>query len=116
MNSNLKNKVCFIVHRMNVKTERRSADMLKIIPVMVIESVKGKWVCALTGDDAGKKRHFHKDSYILFDSLLGARGHIKSIVRHQINHFEKKIDEWYDQAMMNGVDIESIQKLLSKGG
>ena len=102
MNSNISEKVCFIVPRMHQKKDR-FPEVVEIIPVLVIGSMKGTWRCELIGDLA-KRRNFNKNYYILYDNILGARGHLKSCVKRELERLEKEADTWFDAAQRVGIE------------
>ena len=103
MKRSILDKLSFIVPRM----EKRSdcfPGVVEIIPVLVIGSIKGQWRCELTGADAGVRRSFNKNNFILYDSLLGARAHLKSCVLREVARLEKEIDVWFDAAERVGIE------------
>lgn len=101
----MQNKLQFMVPRMHDK-RHRVLDVAEIIPVLLRKSVKGAWMCELTGSDANKPRRFNKNYWVMFDSLMGARGHLRACMNREIESLYNQIDAWYDRAEAMGIVLD----------
>ena len=63
-----------------VKSTREVVAPSEIFTGFVKRSSKNVWVFHLTGEKSRTIKHLHKDKWVLFNSLLGARAHLKSIL------------------------------------
>lgn len=69
---------------------------LSIYVGYVQKSNKNSWDFIITGSRSGQHMHLHKDKWILFSSLLGARAHVKRLAEIEIARLEVVIDSFYD--------------------
>lgn len=69
-----------VVIQFAVKSTREVKAPSEIFVGFVKESSKNVWIFHLTGEKSRTIKHLHKDKWVLFNSLLGARAHLKSII------------------------------------
>lgn len=53
---------------------------------------KNSWAFFLTGKRAGQKKHLHKDKWILFGNLWGARAHLRKVLEDELYDLDLRAD------------------------
>lgn len=67
----------------------------EIIIGYVNQSRKNSYDFVRTGKNAGVHIHMHKDKWVLFGSLLGARAHLETQITRHIARLDDIKEQWY---------------------
>ncbi len=71
-------------------------DECEIIVGYIHKNNKKSWNFVRTGQYAGVHVHMHKDKWVLFGNLLGAKAHVEKEVEKNMRRLELMREQWYE--------------------